>query len=483
LPQNGNNDQHQEIGCFCFRECSMNPHLEQDLHNFSSLLSRTSLEAQKVLAEIDSRPSFKTASAFVADTLPEHGLGAQATLDLFLEKYAQQMTGSAGARYLGFVTGGATPASLMGDWLCSVFDNNAADPVSSITPQLERVTLAMLRDLFGLSEAHSGAFVSGATMSSFVGLAQARQWFGHQFGVNVAQDGLFNLPNFKIFSATPHSSIFKALSMLGMGRGNLELVPTLPDREAIDPIALRIALERHGQPCVVVANSGTVNTVDFDALEAINALKKEFPFWLHVDAAFGGFAAISPKFSSVVAGLDAADSITIDAHKWLNVPYDSAMQFSRHQKLQLEVFQNTGAAYLGAISDNPEFVHLTPENSRRFRALPAWFTLLAYGREGHAEIVERNVNLARVLGERIKTSSDFKLLAPVRMNVVCFTLAESDQTQITAFLKRVRDEGKVFLTPTNYKGTPAIRAAFSNWRTTSLDLELIWDSLTRAVNS
>jgi glutamate/tyrosine decarboxylase-like PLP-dependent enzyme len=459
----------------------MNPQLEQDLRNFSSLMERTSLEAQKVLAEIDSRAAFKTAIKFEADTLPENGLGARGALELFLEKYAHQMTGSAGARYLGFVTGGATPASLMGDWLCSTFDNNAADPVSSITPQLERVTLAMLRDLFGLSDAHSGAFVSGATMSSFVGLAQARQWFGHQYGVNIAQDGLYSIPNLRIFSGTPHSSIFKALSMLGMGRGNLEPVATLPDREAIDIGALRMALERHNAPCIVVANSGTVNTVDFDDLEAIHALKTEFPFWLHVDAAFGGFAATSPEFSSLVAGMDSADSITIDAHKWLNVPYDSAMQFSRHQNLQLEVFQNMGAAYLGAISDNPEFVHLTPENSRRFRALPAWFTLLAYGREGHAEIVSRNVNLARGLGEKIESSSDFKLLAPVRLNVVCFTLKNPVQTEITALLERIREDGKIFLTPTNYKGTPAIRAAFSNWRTVPSDLELIWQSLARAV--
>lgn len=459
----------------------MNPHLEQDLHDFSALLSRTALEAQSVLAEIDSRPAFKTATAFELDNLPQDGLGALETLELFLKKYAPQMTGSTGARYLGFVTGGATPASVIGDWLCSTFDNNAADPVSSITPQLERVTLAMLRDLFGLSDAHSGAFVSGATMSSFVGLAQARQWLGHQHGVNVAIDGLSSLPKIQIFSGTPHSSIFKVLSMLGIGRSSLEMIPTLPDREAVDVAALRVALEKYQQPCIVVANAGTVNTVDFDDLEGINALKREFPFWLHVDAAFGGFAATNPEFSSLVSGLDAADSITIDAHKWLNVPYDSAMQFSRHQNLQLEVFQNTGAAYLGAISENPEFVHLTPENSRRFRALPTWFTLMAYGREGYAEIVKRNVALARDLGERIKNSSNFRLLAPVRMNVVCFTLENSDQAQVTAFLELVRDEGKAFLTQTNFIGTPAIRAAFSNWRTTSDDLELIWESLSRAV--
>jgi glutamate/tyrosine decarboxylase-like PLP-dependent enzyme len=458
----------------------MNPHLEQDLHDFSALLSRTALEAQSILAGIDFRPAFKTATAIELDKLPQDGLGALQTLELFLKKYAPQMTASAGARYLGFVTGGATPASVIGDWLCSTFDNNAADPVLSITPQLERVTLAMLCDLFGLSDAHSGAFVSGATMSSFVGLAQARQWLGHQHGIDIAHDGLSSLPKIKFFSGTPHSSIFKVLSMLGIGRSSLEMIPTLPDREAVDIAALRVALEKYQQPCIVVANAGTVNTVDFDDLEGINALKKDSPFWLHVDAAFGGFAATCPEFSSLVAGLDEADSITIDAHKWLNVPYDSAMQFSKHQNLQLEVFQNTGAAYLGAISDNPEFVHLTPENSRRFRALAAWFSLMAYGRDGHAEIVKRNVALARDLGERIKTSSSFQLLAPVRMNVVCFTLEKPNQENITAFLERIRDEGKAFLTPTHYKGAPAIRAAFSNWRTTSDDLELIWQSLTRA---
>jgi glutamate/tyrosine decarboxylase-like PLP-dependent enzyme len=459
----------------------VNSQLERDLHDFSALLARTSLEAQRVIEGIDARAAFKTADSFVAETLPENGLGALGVLELFLSKYAPQMTGSAGARYLGFVTGGATPASVIGDWLCSTFDNNAADPVSSITPQLEQVTLAMLRDLFGLSQAHSGSFVSGATMSSFVGLAMARQWLGHQHGINVATDGLGSLPKIKIFSGTPHSSIFKVLSMLGIGRNSLETIPTLPDREAVNVAALRVALETHGQPCIVVANAGTVNTVDFDDLTAINDLKQEFSFWLHTDAAFGGFAATNAELSSLVAGMDAADSITIDAHKWLNVPYDSAMQFSRHRNLQLEVFQNTGAAYLGAISDNPEFVHLTPENSRRFRALPAWFTLMAYGREGHGEIVTRNVELARDLGRRVQASNSFKLLSPVRMNVVCFTLEQNTQESLTNFFERIRDEGQVFLTLTNYKGTPAIRAAFSNWRTTPADLELIWQSLSRAI--
>jgi glutamate/tyrosine decarboxylase-like PLP-dependent enzyme len=279
----------------------------------------------------------------------------------------------------------------------------------------------------------------------------------------------------KVVSATPHSSIMKSLSMLGIGRKSIINVDTLADREAIDISHLEHILKENAEPVIVVANAGTVNTVDFDDLETIGSLKSKYNFWLHVDAAFGGFAACSEKYRHYLEGINYADSVTIDAHKWLNVPYDAAMQFTRHKSIQLRVFQNS-AAYLGDPEKSPDYFHYTPENSRRFRALPSWFSLMAYGKEGYREIVERNCAAAHYFGDLIHSSDDFTLLAPVRMNVVCFTLKEDNLTMdfTKKFLDAVRDDGRVFFTPTVYKGVPAMRAAISNWLTNHQDMELAY---------
>ena len=396
---------------------------------------------------------------------------------------APGFSGSAGPRYLGFVTGGATPASLAGDWLTGVYDQNGSGAAGSWATALERETVSWLRELFGLGEAHSGAFVTGATASNTIGLAIAREWLGERLGVSASRDGAAALGPVHVLSGSPHSSIGKALSVLGIGRDRLRSVPVLSgNREAVDVAALDSALAAlDGRPAIVVANAGTVNTVDFDDLRAVAVLRERHDFWLHVDAAFGGFAALSPSYAALVDGLDAADSVCVDLHKWLNVPYDAAVQFTRRRDLQVAVFHNA-SPYLGLPAGEPDFVHLTPENSRRLRALPAWFSLMAYGRDGHREIVERNVALARELGERIAATDGLRLLAPVRLNVVCFTLADDPtQQRVDALARAVAATGEAFVTPTVYDGTPGLRAAFSNWRTSAADVDRISGAVARAL--
>lgn len=455
--------------------------LAADLARLPALLDATRRAATDALAELDTRPVVPAPADTAPpapEPLPEHGSGTEAALDAFRTRWAPRFSASAGPRYLGFVTGGATPAALAGDWLTSAHDQNSNSAFDGAGQHLERETTGWLRTLFGLSDAHTGTFVSGATMSNTVGLAIAREWLGERLGVSPAEDGAAALGPVRVLSGAPHSSIAKALSVLGLGRASLVRVPTLPGREAVDPAALDRALADTPGPAVVVANAGTVNTVDFDDLTALAALKERHEFWLHTDAAFGAFAALSPALAHLTTGLDASDSVCVDLHKWLNVPYDSAVQFTRRRDLQARVFANA-AAYLGPLGEEPDLVHLTPENSHRLRALAAWFTLRAYGRAGHREIVERDVDCARALGAELDRDPALRLLAPVRLNVVCFTLA-ADPTpeRLAALREAVADE--VFVTPTVYGGTPALRAAFSNWRTTRADVHRAAEALRTA---
>ncbi|MFC9927634.1 pyridoxal phosphate-dependent decarboxylase family protein [Streptomyces sp. NPDC127190] len=457
----------------------MHRNLAGDLSRLPELLQSARDFAAQEAVGLAARPVVAAGPPPARASLPDEGAGGQAALARFAERWAPGFSGSAGPRYLGFVTGGATPASVAGDWLTSAFDQNLSGAGGSWAGELERETVAWLRELFGLSEAHSGAFVTGATASNTVGLAIGREWLGEQLGVDVSRAGAAALGPVDVLSGSPHSSVTKAMSVLGIGRDRLRPVPLLPgNREAVDVAALEAALaELDGRPAIVVANAGTVNSVDFDDLRAIAALKERHRFWLHVDAAFGAFAALSPAYAALVDGLDAADSVCVDLHKWLNVPYDAAVQFTRRRDLQVAVFHNA-SPYLGLPVGEPDFLHLTPENSRRLRALPAWFSLVAYGRAGHREIVERNVSLARRLGAGVDALPGLRLLAPVRLNVVCFTLAEDPTEKRVAELARaVAATGEAFLTPTVYSGVPGLRAAFSNWRTTEADTQRVLDAL------
>ncbi|MNZ90446.1 L-2,4-diaminobutyrate decarboxylase [compost metagenome] len=330
----------------------------------------------------------------------------------------------------------------------------------------------MMLELFELPNNFNGGFVSGATMSNFTCLGVARQWAGKQVGRDIAREGMSG--NIIVLSAVPHSSALKSLSMLGIGSSNIISVNMLNDREAIDINDLKEKLEQYkDKPIIVSCSGGTVNSVDFDDFAAIADLKKQYNFWMHIDAAFGGFAACSSSYKHLLKGWEHADSITIDCHKWMNVPYDSAIFFVKktHNQLQVETFQNSNAPYLGDPEENFSYLNFLPENSRRFRALPAWFNLIAYGREGFKSIVDNNINNALEFGRWIENSEEFELVAPVLLNTVCFRLKEN-VIPAASFLKEVNSRGKVFMTPSVLKGQACIRAAFVNWRTTSQDLEI-----------
>jgi glutamate/tyrosine decarboxylase-like PLP-dependent enzyme len=454
--------------------------LADDLAGLPAILDDTRRLAGSVLDRVDTRPVSGHPATSLA-SLPEHGVGAREALARFMQRWEPAFSATAGPRYLGFVTGGATPASIAGDWLTTVLDQNVAAGHESAASDLERETVRWLGELFGLRDVHSGAFVSGATMSNVVGLAIAREWLGEQRGISVAHSGVAALGRVEVLSGTPHSSAYKALSMLGLGRDSVRSVPALAGREAVDVGKLEEALAAlEGRPAIVIANAGTVNTVDFDDLRGIAALKTKYPFWLHVDGAFGTFAALSPRYAHLVDGLDEADSLCVDLHKWLNVPYDAAVQFSRRPDLQVRVFQNS-APYLGIPSDNPDFVHLTPESSRRLRALTAWFTLTAYGRDGHRDIVERTIASAQRLGELIDESDSARLIGPVRLNVVCFAPAGAPSAQrVDEICRTIAADGETFVTPTIHNGQPGLRAAFSNWRTTDTDVDRVFAAITKA---
>lgn len=458
-----------------------------DLPELPSILEKTLGLANEFLMGLKDRATAITAPKPDWLPLPETGYGAMAVQELFPKQFLPLIVASAGPRYWGFVTGGTTPAALAGDWLTSVFDQNTQHTTGAgdCSALLEIQTVQLLLDLLGLPDDFMGACVSGATMSNFTGMAVARQWYGRRRGIDIAREGLQE--SIPVFAATPHSSSIKALSMLGMGSSNLREVPCLPGREAMDMQVLNDIIPTNGTPFIIIASGGTVNSVDFDDLEELARIRSRHHCWVHIDAAFGGFAACSPAYRHLLAGWEHADSITVDFHKWLNVPYDSAMIFTRkeHAQLQMETFQNSAAPYLGDPWAQFSYLNYVPENSRRFRALPAWFTLMAYGRQGYQKMVENNIRLANLLADKLTAGGWFRLLAPVRLNTVCFTIGEehTKKLSIPGLLQELNKGGVVFMTPSVYKGESCIRAALVNYRTTENDIEIAMTAIEEAIHA
>ena len=456
----------------------MNSLLKKESEELRPLFEKIISQGANYLDSINDRPTSSKHLVEAQTTLNNAGVGTLGALQQFNERFEPLMVASSGPRYWGFVTGGTTPAAIAGDWLTSVYDQNPQGLKGSgdVSANIEIETIQLLLDLFRLPKDFFGGFVTGAMMSNFTCMAVARQWVGKQQGKDIAKEGITS--SIKIVSTTPHSSAIKALSLLGVGSNNLVKIDTLPgNREAMDVEALERYLKNNPtESFILISSAGTVNTVDFDDFTSIAKLKEKYSFWWHIDAAFGGFAACSSMRQHLVSGWEHADSITVDCHKWLNVPYESALFFvkQKHGVLQVETFQNSNAPYLGNPIENFNYLNFLPENSRRLKALPAWFSLVAYGKGGIREWVDSNIAHAEQFGKAVEKSQQFELLAPVRLNTVCFSLKEEVKpNEVTTFLNAVNATGQVFMTPTVYKDRKGIRAAFVNWRTTTEDVSLV----------
>ena len=419
--------------------------------------------------------------AALDEPLPETGCDPGEAVEEWFRRAEAGIVASSGPRFFGFVIGGTTPAALAGDWLASAIDQDAglwaAGPAAA---QTELTVLRWLKELFNLPAEWHGAITSGATMSNLVGLAAGRQWVGKRMGFDPARDGLGGHPVIPVISSTEiHASAIKSLGTLGLGRASVRKVAAIDGM--IDVEALRAELQSIDGPAIVVANAGEVNTGAFDPLEEIAAVCREHEqgVWLHVDAAFGLFAAATPAFAYLLRGIEHADSVCSDAHKWLNVPYDAGFVFVRDVDVLRESFASV-AAYLAPSPDagwSPES-HL-PEMSKRFRGLAAWCALRAYGRAGYRELVERCIANAGMFARWLEHTPEVELLAPARLNIVCFRFVPGglDAAETDDFNRRavaaMQADGRAFVTPTSWEGKGAIRAAFDNWATTRRDVEIL----------
>jgi glutamate/tyrosine decarboxylase-like PLP-dependent enzyme len=454
----------------------------------TAALSVAAEEARAYLADIDSRAVLDPGAEEVihgwADPMPEEGDGTLAAVRDLAARGQGGATRSSGPRFFHFVMGGGTPAALAADWLTSVFDQVAFGWASSpMGARLEQIATEWLRQLFELPEEFGGALTSGATMANFAALAAARSWWAEQHGVDVDQAGLAKLPSPPILtSGYIHPSALQAIGMLGMGQGNVERFA----RDAagrLDADALEARVHEIDGPAILVANAGEVNAGDFDPIERMADMASEHNSWLHVDGAFGLFARLTPQAAKLAAGIERADSVIADGHKWLNVPYDCGFAFVRDPVRLARTF-NVGAPYLPSPDDprpNPGF--LTPENSRRARAFAVWATLRAYGRAGYREMVERHLGLARHLAERIDASPRLERMADVNLNIVCFRARPEDlaEDELDALNRELGEallrDGRVYAGTTNYEGRVAFRPAIVNWRTQEPDVDLLVDVL------
>jgi glutamate/tyrosine decarboxylase-like PLP-dependent enzyme len=444
------------------------------------LLNQTAETAARYLENLQNRsvaPSPEAVDGLTAlhEAMPEAPTDPASVLAMLDRIGSPATMGMAGPRFFGFVIGGSLPAALAANWLAGAWDQCPGLFVASpIGTALEEVSLAWLLDVLKLPAGSGGAFVTGATVANFTALAAARHAVLARAGWDVEADGLFGAPPITVVVGDEvHPSLIKALGMLGLGRSRVVSVPV--DNQG------RMCADQMPQlsgPAIVCLQSGNVNTGAFDPAAEICARAHSAGAWVHVDGAFGLWAAASPKFTHLVEGVADADSWATDAHKWLNVPYDSGLAFVR-DAATLKGAMSLTAAYLPQ-GEHREPSQYTPELSRRARGVEIWAALKSLGRTGLADLIERNCRHARHFAEALQQGG-CEVLNEVVLNQVLVSFGDPARTR--QVIERVQRDGTCWCGPTDWQGRTAMRISVSSWATRDDDVERSVAAILRAASA
>lgn len=406
--------------------------------------------------------------------LPEEGTDPDQVIKLIDEVVTPATMGFSSPRFYGWVIGSVYPVALAADWLTSSWDQNTVfHEASPGTVALEATALHWIRGLAGLPETTWGAFVTGTTVGNATGLAAARTSVLAEVGWDVTSKGLFGAPEVTVVVGDEvHPSLVKALGFVGLGRDRVVRVPV------DDQGRMRAdAFPTINGPAIVCLQAGNVNTGAFDPMAEIIPIAKQAGAWVHVDAAFGFWAAVSPTLRHLAAGMELADSWATDCHKYLNVPYDAGIVMVRDPSW-LERVMSVDAEYLlpGQIGQDPGFY--TPELSRRARGVPTYAVLRHLGRAGVVDLIDRTVRLARLFARRL-AEEGFEILNDVVLNQVLVSFGDAEETR--RVVRAVAEEGVMFAGPTVWQGRTAMRISVSGYATTDDDIEESVRAILRAV--
>lgn len=410
-------------------------------------------------------PPDKAVNALSAfdESLPTAPGNPSEILRLLHEHGSPATVAQTGGRYFGFVNGSSVPAALAAKWLADVWDQNAALYVMSpVVSQIETVCEKWLVELLDLPTGTAAGFVSGTSTATLCGLAAGRNELLKRLNWDVNSDGLFGAPNLRVvLGEQAHATVFKALALLGLGRARVEIVPTdNQGRMIVDHLP---KMDSH---CLVIAQAGNVNSGAFDPIDEICDRARLVNAWVHVDGAFGLWAAGSRTKRSLTHGIEKADSWSVDAHKTLNAPYDCGIILCKNREALVAAMQAT-ASYI-PYSEKRESMHYTPEMSRRARAVELWATLKCLGKDGVEELVDRLCAHAERFAERLKTKG-FRILNDVIFNQV---LAACETPELTkATLENIQKSGECWCGGAVWNGEPVIRISVCSWATTATDVE------------